>query len=296
MSGVSRRQIAQQAISAYRLTDYLRKKRYFYERFSTAQPIILRNTSSLMALPTAAQGQTGYIYTPRGNYIEYFQSTAQTLQPVGNASGLVLDGDQVDNESAEFVPGGIDANSALAFTTGTDNFFIRATLEITDASGSDQLIVGFRKAEAFQVPTSFLAAGDALYTDFVGMGFAATKANPNTVAVATDLANAGSTVVTQTGFTWADTLKHTLEVRIIGRTAKFFINGIELGRSVAFDAVGGAITAQPTKSAAYTAAAATTFIPFIFVRQDADLLDAVFLRELEIGTLAEIDQDPYERR
>lgn len=295
MTAIVGRQVANNTLSAYKSTDYNRKGRYMYERFSTRQPLVLRTASTIAALPTAAQGQTDYLLTPAGNYIEYFQSTAQTLQPIGAAQGLVLDGDQVDNETQEYVFGGIDANSPLAFVTGTDNFFMRATLEITDASGSDQLIVGFRKAEAFQVPVSFLTTGDALYTDFFGIGFAATKANPNTVAVATDLANAGSTTVTQTGFTWADTLKHKLEVRCVGRVASFLINGIPLGRPVAVDALGAAITSQATKVATYTAAAATTFVPFIFVRQDADLLDAVYLREIEIGALSEIGEDPSRR-
>lgn len=283
--------IADGAVTARKLSDGVKRRRYFYERFDgglVLGPLMWRIASSLTALPTAAQAQTNGILTPGRNFIEYFQTTAQTLQPVNHATkGLVIDGDQVDNESQEYVPGGNSATSPLAFVTGTDDgFAIRATLEITDASGSDQLIVGFRKQEAYQVPVSFLTTGDALYTDFAGMGFAATKADPNPVNVATDIANAGSTIVSATGFTWADTKIHKIEVRVVGRKAQYFINGVPLGGSVSKDALGAAITAQPTKTAAaYTFATALTLIPFIFVRQDADLLDAVYLRELEIGFL-----------
>jgi hypothetical protein len=295
MSGVARRQLAQQSVSAYRLTDYLRKRRYFYERFGTAQPIVATVASTITALPTASQGLSCSVLTPRGNYIEWFQTTAQTLHPVGHASGLVISGDLVNNEANEFVPGGVGSNSALAFVVGTDNFFIKATLEITDASGSDQLLVGWRKAAAFGVPTSFLTTGDAGYTDFVGMGFAATAAADNPVNVASDLNDGGSTTIQNTGFAWADTLKHTLEVQCVGRSARFLINGVPLGGSVAYDGIGGAITAQPTKTAAYTFDSGDTMIPFIFIRHDATTPGAVYLRELEIGPLIEVDRDPNAR-
>jgi hypothetical protein len=295
MSGVARRQLAQQAVSAYRLTDYLRKRRYFYERFCTAQPQIGIVASSIMALPTVAQGEVDYLYTPRGNYMEYFQTTAQTLHPVGHASGLVVSGDLVDNEAGELVPGGNDANSALAFVVGTDNFFAKATIEITDVSGSDQWLFGWRKPQTYGVPTSILSTGDGVYTDFVGMGFAVAAANPSVVKVASDLNNSGSTTVQDTGFTWADTLKHTFEVQCVGRSALFFINGVQLGGSVAFDGVGGAITAQATKPAAYTFDAGDTMIPWLFIRHDATTPGAFYLRELEIGALIEADKDPSAR-
>lgn len=294
---IKTKSIADGAVTPYKTSDGIRKHRYFYERFNEAQPHILRSASSIMALPTASQGQTDYIITPRGNYMEYFQTTAQTLQPVGNAKGLVLDGDQVDDESAEYVPGGLSDSSPFAFLTGTDDdFAIRATLEITDASGSDQLLIGFRKNEAFQVPTSFLTTGDGIYTDFVGIGFCATKADPNPVGVAYDQNNGGSTTVQAVSFTWADTKIHKLEIRIIGRKARYFINGVELGGSISKDALGVAITAQATRGGpAVTLDSGDYMVPFIFVRQDADLLNAVYLRELEIGFLKDMEADPDER-
>jgi hypothetical protein len=295
MSGVSRRQLAPGAVSAYRLSDYLRKRRYFYERFATAQPIVATVASTITALPTASQGLVCSVLTPRGNYMEWFQTTAQTLHPVGHASGLVISGDLVNNECNEFVPGGNDLNSALGFVVGTDNFFAKATLEITDVSGSDQLLVGFRKPQTYGVPTSFLTTGDGIYTDFVGIGFAATAANPNPVNVSSDLNNSGSALVQSTGFTWADTTIHSLEVQCIGRSARFLINGVPLGGSVAFNALGAAITAQATKTAAYTFDSGDTMIPFIFVRHDASTPGAVYLRELEIGALIEADKDPSAR-
>ena len=286
-------------IRSYQLSDQLRNGNYAQERLSGAQPLILRTASSIVALPTAAAAQVNTMQTANGVAWEFYQTTAQTLQPIGNAKGIVIDGDQVDNESAEFVPGGNYSTAPFAFTVpsstnaGSSDFFFEATLEITDASGSDQLLVGFRKQEAFAVPTSFLTGGDGIYTDFFGIGFCATKANPNPVGTASDLNNSGVTVATPTGFTWADAGINKLGVRVVGGRAIGYINGVRLGNPVAVDGVGTAITAIDTVTTpSFTFDAGDTLVPFIFVRQDADLTDAVYLRSYAVGNLVEAGLDP----
>lgn len=284
----------------YQINPNYTRGKYFYEKFGAANPSLLTVASSITALPTASAGQVDQMHTPGGYYAEVYQTTAQTLQPIGNAKGLVLDGDQVDNESIEIVPGANAATSPYAFTVGTDSdFFFRATINIVDASGSDQLLIGFRKAEAFAVPTSFLTTGDAGYTDFYGIGFAATKANPNPVNVAYDIGDTGSTTVQAAGFTWADNKVHTLEVRVIGGKAHSFINGNRLGNLVSVDGSGGiygagaAITAQQTVTGpSVTFTAATVVVPFIFVRHDADVLSGCYLQEWEGGHLVDVGLDP----
>lgn len=285
-----RRNESRGVVPVFAHSSGIRRRRYFYERFDgnlVGGPLMWRVASGLTAPPTAAQGQTDGIMTPQGNFIEYFQTTAQTLQPVSHATkGLVLDGDQVDNETQEYVIGGNSTTQPLAFVTGTDDgFFIRATLELTVSNGSDQLLVGFRKAQAYAVPASFLTGGAATYTDFAGLGFATAVTTPNAVATSTSVGNAVN-VVSATGFTWASTLIHKVEVRVVGRKAQYLINGVPLGGSVSKDALGATITAQATKtSAAYTFTSGLTLLPFIFVRQDAALLTAAYLRELEVGFL-----------
>lgn len=288
-----------QRLYPYNLHDNINKGRYAYEKFPGSDPSILTTASGLTALPTASAGQVDRIHTVGGHYIEYYQTTAQTLMPVSHATkGLVLDGDQVNNESAEYVPGSNSTTSPFAFVTGTDtDFFFRCTFEITDASGSDQFLMGFRKVEAYQVPTSFLTTGDGGYSDFAAIGFAATKADPNPVSVATDIGNSGSTTVTPVSFTWADGKKHKLEIRVIARKAFFYINGVKLGNTVSKDADGTAITAQTTVSGpSYTFTNAITLIPFIFVRQDTDLTDAIYLYDMEIGHLTDIGLDKNNER
>jgi hypothetical protein len=257
--------------------------------------------------PAYAQGSTHQMVTGGGLYFDIFASTAQTIMPILTpATGLEIGLDKVNNETVEYVPGGNSAANPFAYIVGTSQpTLLRVALNFVDSSGSDQFIVGFRKQETFQVPTSFLTTGDALYTDFLGIGFAATAAAANPVQVAYDVANGGSTFVNAAGFTWADTKTHILEVRLIGSRARMLINGAPLGASISQDGVGGSITAQSTSSAGTTAFnavdadadgvkgfdAALTLIPFIFSRYDATTPGAIYLQGIEIGPLSEFGLD-----
>lgn len=279
---------------SYELSSDVVRHKYVLQQLGGVSPLITTTTSSLTALPTAVQGQVDVIRLNDGDTIEYFQSTAQTLQPTMNATkGLVIDGDQVDNETQELVPGGNSTLSPFAMVVGTDSdFFFRARFEITVTNGSDQLLVGWRKQQTYAVPASFLTGGAATYTDFAAIGFAATVATPNPVNICTSVGNAAN-VVTPVNFTWASTVTHELEVRVVGGKAVYLINGVRVGNPIAKDALGGAITSQSTVSApAYTFTAALTLVPFIFVRQDAGLTTAVFLKEYEVGHLTQRGLDP----
>lgn len=286
-------------VQAYDLDTRLRQGKYTYMKFGGVYLPLLRNASSLTALPTALQGQVATIVGAQGFNpvpIEYFQTTAQTLQPVPTTNGLVLDGDQVDNESQEYVVGGNSARNPLAMViggaSGDPDFFFRARLEITVPNGSDQLVVGWRKVQTYAVPTSFLNGGDAIYTDFAALGFNATVATPNPVGSVTSVGHAVN-IATPLSFTWAAGKVHDLEVQVRGGKALYFINGVRSGNPVKLDALGAAITSQSTVTGvSYTFTAGLTLVPFIFVRQDAALTTAVILHELEAGHLVNIGRDP----
>jgi hypothetical protein len=65
---------------------------------------------------------------------------------------------------------------------------------------------------------------------------------------------------------------------------------------VKFDALGVAITSQPTLAPpTFTFAAATFLIPFIFVRRGASSAAPLYLRRLEVGQLLEIGLQPEGR-
>lgn len=296
-------------INAKDLSDDIKLGRYMLIDKLAALPVILSYGalgagSTVPALPTASATQVDAIYLPGsiGNdYLELYQTTQQTLMPSRHASkGLLMGGDVVDNESVEFVPGGNHVSNPLGYSAPTAGQapptdvarVIRATFEFADVSGSDQFFVGFRKQEAYAVPTSLLTTGDPIYTDLIGVGFSG-AANPNDVKVISDINNGGSALVTDTGFDWADGGIHTLEVRLIGRKAVILINGVRLGDTVRKDGLGAAITAQPTIAPPpFTVDAGDFMIPMIFHRYDATTPGAVYLRRLEVGTARAMGLDP----
>lgn len=274
------------------LSDHMRASKYMIINPGYAPPHILRHSSTVPALPTASQGQIDSIYLPDAigcKYLEMFQSTAQTLFPTPVADkGYEIALDQVDNETVEYIIGGNISNNPLSFLNGTDQgMFLRATFEIPDADGMDQFGIFIRKQEDYQVPTSFLTTGDPVYTDIALFGFAAAVADPNPLSVSYDLANAGSCIVSSSGFTVADGDIVTLEIRVgSGGVLTFYINGVKLGGTVSKNALGTAITAQNTNPASVTLTAALRYVFGIFSRQDANLSPA-YLRRLVCGTLGE---------
>lgn len=304
------RNVTNRYIYPYHLHPNFRTRKYYYHNFMDGGFPIVYTNSATTGLTTVLAGATTVntvqkVIFPGGPLVwDYYSTTAQTNVFVSTAgSGLEISGDEVDNEALELVPGGITSSSRVAFQVGTDtDFFIKAKFKLTDASGSDQFGIGFRKNEAGTAATSFLSAGDALYTDFVLFGFAGTAAAANPVRISTDGNNSGSSTVTDAGFTWADGVSHTLEVRIVGTRAIFLINGVRLGDIISKDADGNTITSQQTTSgpvfnwtttAASTLAVASNWVlPFIFVRQDADVFNETYLQEIEIGHLTDVGKDP----
>ena len=283
----------------YQINPNLTQGKYYYENFKQGADILWFNvTSGLPVLPlaaTAAQGTAQQGISPAGQYWQFFNTTDQDIMTIGTAgSGLNISGDLVNNESLELVPGGNSTAARLAFTIGTDSdFFIKTKWKITDADGSDQFLVGFRKQEAFAVPTSFLTTGDGIYTDFFGVGFASTVANPNNVFTASDLNNGGSTTVRDTNFDWADGLVHSLEVRVVGGKALVLINDNLLGNVISKDGDGAAITAQSTLTGpVFTFDSADVVVPFIFLRHDTNVSESHFLQEIEVGHLVDVGKDP----
>ena len=282
-------------IYPYQLANDLRYNKYMFESFKGGQqPLFLKIASGLPALPTAGQGTISYGLTPGGNYVELFESTAQTLFPVGVAgSGLNVACDLVENEALELVPGGNSSSSRLAFTIGTDpDFLFRVKYKITDVSGMDQAILaGFRKQEAYAVPTSLLTTGDGIYTDFCGIGLS--EEDGVDLKIMSDLNNAGSTVVTDTLFDTTDAQVLEVEMRVIGRKAIFLINGVRLGDVVRFDGDGTAITAQSTNTGpVFTLDSGDVVVPWYFGRHDDEVGEGTHIVEWECGHLRDQGKDP----
>lgn len=286
--GIPSRALGDGSIQLVNLSDPLRKHAAVIDRWTAHQPAPFTiDANGVAALYTAAVTQVDQFLSPSGVPWHMYQTTEQTLAPRQHADGLIISGDLVNNETLEYVPGLNNSKNPFGCTVGTSpRMLFSANIKIADVSGSDQTLIGWRKQEAFAVPTSFLTTGDGTYTDFYGVGFASAAANPNNVYVAYDLNNSGSTTVADTLFNWADGKTHNIEVEVLPSGKVIVrINGVELGGTVSKDGLGAALTAQSTlnPTPAFTFDAGDFLVPFIFIRHDAAAPGAYNLYETKHG-------------
>lgn len=295
-------------VYADRLSDGAIRRNYASLRPKTKPRVLTIASGGVPALPTASATQIDLLEFPNNLIeIEMYQNTAQTLMPrlvVGSeTAGLEIGLDAVDNETVEYVVGGNHLANPYAYTVGTSKpYFFRATITLTDGSGTDNLGIGWRKVQAYAAATDpiFLAATDPIYTDFCFLGIAAAAADNPTLRTVTDVGNTGVPVVTSTGFTWADGKTHCLEIRLYGTHAYYYINGVKLGGGpITVDGLGAALTSQtPLAQPAVTFTAADVFVPFIFNRFATTSPAAIYISALgtypgiEVGPLSEIGLDP----
>jgi hypothetical protein len=278
-------------IRHYRKSPYW--NRYASVDLSGANALVFdTSTAALTALATAGVGQTDTcILNPSGFQLEMYQSTEQTAFPTGQATGgIEIALDQVNNEAVEYTFGPNTGLNPYACLLGTDpNWFVKAKLEITDVSGTDQCALFFRKVEAYQASPNF--ATDGVYTDFAAINVISGDVN-----ICTDLNNSGTATVTDTGFNWANTLTHEIEIRVIARRAYYLINGVMFGNTVSYDGDGAAITAQGTITPpAFTFDSGDRIHAGIQIRQDSDLTP-VILHSFSVGPLLEAGLDTELRR
>jgi hypothetical protein len=135
---------------------------------------------------------------------------------------------------------------------------MRAVIKLADASGANPLVVGFRKAEAYQATV-------AAYADYAYIGAIGT-ANPNTIFLTTEAAGGGNTN-TDTTNTWADGAIKEFKVKVSAAgVVTYEINN-----------------AAPAAVAAFSFTAADVVIPSLFFLQAADLAGLVELIDWEVG-------------
>lgn len=207
-----RRKIA--GISAQNF-DMKRYNRFLRDDFGV-QPAAIKNDGTTAASGTT--GDTNILTSAKGQYEYFILGAGQTIKvPVWvAASGLNIALDATDDEGLELTAG-IGALSSGSFTIGTDRaFYVKATLKSTDASGSDELLVGFRKNQAYQ--TAYTS-----YTDYAAIGLV-TSADPGAISIKTRL-NSGSAVTQDTTATWADSATKTFKVVVLDDGyVRFYLN------------------------------------------------------------------------
>jgi hypothetical protein len=240
--------------------------KYNYSEF-TQEPLV--SSYSLAGTPTvptgggAATGAAGdrNLLISKGNLFEWNVIGTQTiLSPSLDTTNGFLNivQDLTAGDGAEYHRG-LTSASPQAFTIGTDPaFFLRCRFAVEDASGCNPLIIGFRKAAAFNATLSS-------YTDFASIGIVGT-ANPNTIKIQTQTASGGVTT-TDTTQTWADAAVHDLVILV------------DSAGVVTYQIDGSA----PTVTAAFTLANALTVIPFIRFTQAADVTSYVDFQIFECG-------------
>lgn len=146
---------------------------------------------------TGTAGDNNVLYTANGEYEYFVIGTQTTLAPAMDTTngGLNLVATATSGQGFEF-NWGQTTFSPRAFTIGSSPaFFMQAKFIVQDVSGINPLIIGFRKAQAFDATL-------ANYTDFASIGIIGT-ANPNTIQTSTQL-NTGGVVTTNTTQTIAD--------------------------------------------------------------------------------------------
>jgi len=226
------------------------QRKGFHEMFE--MPFVVADVAD--GGPPAASGKQ-MIVCASGNVFTLNSIVGQTLTgPAWDDPGMDLAMDQTDNDGVEIsVP--LGANSPHAFVIGTDPaFYCRARFSIADVSGTDDMLVGFRRREAFQ------AAVDN-YADMAALNVISGAINIETIL------NDAPTTTTDTTNTWADTTTHVLEVRVSAIGAVTYrIDGV-----------------VPAVVAAFTFDNGDPVVPFIYALQAADLSGAIQVLEWECG-------------
>lgn len=207
--------------------------------------------------PPAATGKH-ILITGGGNVFTYNNIVGQTLTgPAWTDPGMNIAMDQTSGDGVEVsVP--LGTNSPHKFVVGTDGaFFCRARFSIADVTGLADMLVGFRKREAF------VADPD----DYDEM--AALNVQAGDIEIHTILNNAATTE-TDTTANWADGETHALSVHVSSL-------GVVTYR--VDDAV-------PATVAAFTFDTGEEVVPFIMALQSADLSGDVIVLEWECGYAA----------
>jgi hypothetical protein len=182
-----------------------------------------RNDSVGAILPTENAAAVVAVHDMDGVKIEQYMSvvestgTALYLFPYVSADGLELplDANVTDGPTAYELTPGILARNPGAYTVGSlpggngSSVYVEADIIIDDISDLDQLIVGFRKLEAYQAdPNDY----DELAALHVGETGATVEDGRISVM---KILNAGATSFTDTAVTdWADAAQKKLRVEV----------------------------------------------------------------------------------
>ncbi len=227
--------------------------KYVFETFNQKPTTATKSDHATAA--TATDGDENILRTDRNMFEYHFIGDQTAVEPTWDANGLDFGINLTDNEGLEFTSGGIIERGRNIFTVGTDPaFFLSVTLEITDVSGTDDCLVGFRLVEAYQ---SAVDDYDEL---------AALNVIQGAITIETIL-NDATAVSTDTTNTWANTATKTLTVRVSeAGVVTYQIDG-----------------AAPTVTAAFTFDDADVLTPFFYFLHGDHFAETTYLQKWECG-------------
>ena len=204
---------------------------------------------------TGTAGDENLMFTGANIFEYHIVGTASVVAPTRISTGLTIGLDVADNDGIEICPGILSGNGS-AFVVGTDGpFHFRCTFDVADVTGSDELHVGFRGIEAYDVdPTA--------YADM-----AAFDIDLGVINLTTNKDDAGVTTTDTTLTDWADGATHCLEVYVA------------LDGSVTYKVDGS----EPTVVAAYSFTAGDEVVPFFYNRYATTTPGVIYIIEWDCG-------------
>lgn len=234
-----------------------------FQALDTADQIAMLTATGLVRANTA--NLLHHLYTPGGNILGVANLGTQTTAPTIVAAGLDIGGVATDDIGHEIFSHFAGA-TGRPFVVGHDPaFYFKATLTIADISGTDTLLIGFRRAE---VNNGTLAS----YADYIGVGVN-TAANPGALKLISEVnGSAPSNYPVDTTQTLADATLLTVKVKVSAAGAVTF----EL-------ATGSNALAAPTVTEAATLDDGDPVIPFIHFLNSSDLAGSVVIGSWEAG-------------
>lgn len=243
-------------IKQYQYSDSINRRywdqNYWFDDFSV-NPV----TSAVGGgAATGVAGDNNVLFTQFGQYEWNVIGTQTILAPKLDTFGLNLVQDNTNGDGIELCMGQTDL-CPIGFTVGSDAaFFLQAVFKVQDVSGANPLIIGFRKAQAFDATLSN-------YTDFAAIGIVGTAGKIQTETQV----NSGGVVTTDSTQTAVDGAVFQVKIKVSSS---------------------GVVTyeynyAAPTVVAAFTFDSGDYVIPFIRFTEAADITTQAAINYLECG-------------
>jgi hypothetical protein len=231
----------------------------FYEDFTDYQDGDMPCFQNDWTACSGTNTEINWIWFPSGNkFVNSVNGTCTTGCIDMDAGSLDIAGDQVNDEGMELTRFWLDGGGT-PFVVGEDPaFYTCAKFSVADVSGSDAFVIGFREVEAFQT------ADYTAYQEIAVLGWDA-AANPADIDITTSVASTETTTDTTNNMADGTTDTWCVYVSAAG-VLTYTIDG-----------------SPPFTTAAATITDGTWFIPFISIRQSANLTGEVDLLEWEAG-------------